>query len=31
VYKRDKATLKVLAGYGFKEQRTLLTLRQDFE
>lgn len=30
VYKRDKATLKVLADYGFKEQRTLLTLRQDF-
>jgi GNAT superfamily N-acetyltransferase len=30
VYRRHKATLKVLAGYGFKEQRTLLTLRQDF-
>ena len=30
VYKRQKAALKMLAGYGFKEQRTLLTLRQDF-
>jgi GNAT superfamily N-acetyltransferase len=26
----DKATLKVLRDYGFKEQRTLLTLRKDF-
>jgi GNAT superfamily N-acetyltransferase len=31
VYKRDQAALKVLADYGFKEQRTLLTLRKDFE
>jgi hypothetical protein len=31
VYQKDSATLKVLADYGFKEQRTLLTLRQDFE
>jgi ribosomal protein S18 acetylase RimI-like enzyme len=27
----DEATLKVLRDYGFKEQRTLLTLRKDFE
>jgi len=26
----DEATLKVLKDYGFKEQRTLLTLRKDF-
>jgi ribosomal protein S18 acetylase RimI-like enzyme len=26
----DEATLKVLQDYGFKEQRTLLTLRKDF-
>ena len=26
----DEATLKVLRDYGFKEQRTLLTLRKDF-
>ena len=26
----DEATLKVLRDYGFKEQRTLLTLRRDF-
>lgn len=31
MYKRHQATLKALAGYGFKEQRTLLTLRKDFE
>jgi ribosomal protein S18 acetylase RimI-like enzyme len=27
----DEATLKALRHYGFKEQRTLLTLRKDFE
>jgi hypothetical protein len=26
----DDATLKVLGHYGFKEQRTLLTMRKDF-
>jgi ribosomal protein S18 acetylase RimI-like enzyme len=26
----DEATLKILRDYGFKEQRTLLTLRKDF-